>query len=117
MGRNISFFLGAAALALSSLVLPSAWAAGAEKPAAQPPSAVPGFTRERLEDACTTEPRSEWLPEAEMRLLAEFRGYKIVTFKIAKGNCYEVYGFKGGQMVEAYFHPVTSKLVRQNVAK
>lgn len=117
MGRIVPFSLGAAALAASALALPSAWAAGAEKTAAQPPAAALGFSRERLEDACTTEPRSEWLPEAEMRLLAEFRGYKIVTFKIAKGNCYEVYGFKGGQMVEAYFHPVTSKLVRQNIAK
>lgn len=101
---------GVLALTLSAL------AAEAEK--SPVPSAGPsGFSRERAEDVCTQEPRSQWLPEAEMRLLAEFRGYKIVTFKIAKGNCYEIYGFKSGNMVEAYFDPVTSKLVRQNIAK
>lgn len=76
------------------------------------------FGREKAADACTTAPKSEWLPEEEMKLLAEHRGYRIKTFKLAKGNCYEVYGFdKDGRIVEAYFNPVTSKLVRQNIAK
>lgn len=97
--------VGALALAVSAL------AAEADKPPVQ--SAGPSsFSRERTEDVCTREPRSQWLPEAEMRLLAEFRGYKI-----ANGSCYEIYGFKSGNMVEAYFDPVTSKLVRQNIAK
>ncbi len=86
-------------------------AAKAERPAAV------GFSRENPADACTTAPRSEWLPEDEMKLLATHRGYRIKTFKIAKGNCYEVYGFnRDNQIVEAYFHPVTSRLVRQNIA-
>lgn len=92
-----------------------AFAAGPDPSASTPASAL--TSRERAEDVCTQAPRSEWLPEAEMRLLAEFRGYKIVTFKIANRSCYEVYGFKDGQIVEAYFNPVTSKLVRQNIAK
>lgn len=53
-----------------------------------------------------------------MKLLAEHRGYRIKTFKVAKGNCYEVYGFdKTGRIVEAYFNPVTTQLVRQNIAQ
>lgn len=78
----------------------------------------PEYSRERSADICTREPRSEWLPEAEMRLLAEHRGYRIKTFKVANGSCYEVYGFdRAGQIVEAYFNPVTSRLVRQNIAR
>lgn len=69
-------------------------------------------------DVCTTAPRSEWLTQDEMKLLAEHRGYRIKTFKLAKGDCYEIYGFdKDGNIVEAYFNPVTSQLVRQNIAK
>lgn len=92
-------------------------AMGASTWATEPAKPAPGLSRERAQDVCTQAPRSEWLPEAEMRLLAEFRGYKITTFKVANGSCYEIYGFKNGQIVEAYFDPVTSKLVRQNVAQ
>lgn len=75
-------------------------------------------SREQQEDVCTAAPRSEWLPEDEMRLLAEHRGYRIKTFKVANGSCYEIYGFdRQGQIVEAYFNPVTSRLVRQNIAR
>ncbi len=81
-------------------------------------SAPVGFSREKVSDICTTAPRSEWLPEDEMKLLAEHRGYRIKTFKVAKGDCYEIYGFdREGRIVEAYFNPVTSRLVRQNIAK
>lgn len=81
-------------------------------------SAAVSYSREKPSDACTTAAQSEWLTQDEMKLLAEHRGYRIKTFKLAKGNCYEVYGFdKDGRIVEAYFNPVTSKLVRQNVAK
>lgn len=101
-------------LAWTGLVGAAGIAAETETPT--PPVGV-GVSRERAKDVCTQEPKSQWLPEAEMRLLAEFRGYKIVTFKVANSSCYEVYGFKDGHIVEAYFHPVTSKLVRQNIAK
>lgn len=81
-------------------------------------SAPIGFTREKASDICTKEPRSKWLAQDEMKLLAEHRGYRIKTFKVAKGGCYEVYGFdRDGRIVEAYFNPVTSQLVRQNIAK
>lgn len=77
-----------------------------------------GYSREKKADVCTTAPTSEWLPADEMQLLARHRGYRIKTFKVANGSCYEVYGFdRHGQIVEAYFDPVTSRLVRQNIAK
>jgi hypothetical protein len=73
---------------------------------------------DKADEVCTTEPQSEWLPVEEMKLLATHRGYRIKTFKISKNNCYEVYGFdRQGQIVEAYFNPVTSRLVSQNIAR
>lgn len=80
---------------------------------------VPGVvSREKASEVCTQAPRSEWIDEAEMRLLAEHRGYRIKTFKVANGNCYEVYGFdRDNQIVEAYFDPVTTRLVRRNIAR
>jgi len=81
-------------------------------------AAPAGFSREKVSDICTTAPRSEWLTQDEMKLLAEHRGYRIKTFKVARGDCYEVYGFdREGRIVEAYFNPATSRLVRQNIAK
>jgi hypothetical protein len=66
---------------------------------------------------CTTAPRSEWMPADEMQLLATHRGYRIKTFKVSKGNCYELYGFdREGRIVEAYFDPITARLKLQNIA-
>lgn len=78
----------------------------------------PAKTQTKPSHVCTTAPRSEWLTQEEMKLLAEHRGYRIKTFKLAKGDCYEIYGYdKEGRIVEAYFNPVTSQLVRQNIAQ
>ncbi len=91
-------------------------------PVARPASAQPAepapYVRDGNGTVCTTAPRADWLPEDEMRLLAQHRGYRIKTFKIANNSCYEVYGFdRSGQIVEAYFNPVTARLVRQNIAR
>jgi len=87
-----------------------------KSPASAPPSTL--YSREAAVDACTDAPRSQWLPVDEMKLLATHRGYRIKTFKVASGNCYEVYGFdRNNRIVEAYFDPVTSRLVRQNFAQ
>lgn len=109
---------------VSALLLLPALAAAQNSPSpkmlAKPPasSAPTGFGREKASDICTTAPRGDWLPEDEMKLLAEHRGYRIKTFKVAKGDCYEIYGFdREGRIVEAYFDPTTSRLVRQNIAK
>lgn len=100
--------------------------AQAQTPAAQPTKATAtaplapasaGYSREKIAEVCTNAPRSEWLPEDEMKLLAEHRGYRIKTFKVASNSCYEVYGFdRANRIVEAYFNPVTARLVRQNIA-
>jgi hypothetical protein len=108
------------AIALLTLVAGLATAQTAAPAHSPDPARVPqaGYSREKKEDVCTTAPASEWLPADEMQLLARHRGYRIKTFKVANGSCYEVYGFdRSGQIVEAYFDPVTSKLVRQNIAK
>jgi hypothetical protein len=112
---------------LSSLfiILP----AQAQMPAAAPTKAAvaataplapasAGYSREKATEVCTSLPRSEWLPEEEMKLLAQHRGYRIKTFKVANNSCYEIYGFdRDNRIVEAYFNPVTARLVRQNMAR
>jgi hypothetical protein len=81
-------------------------------------SASAGYSREKMAEVCTSAPRSEWLAEDEMKLLAQHRGYRIKTFKVANNSCYEVYGFdRDNRIVEAYFNPVTARLVRQNMAR
>ena len=109
-------------MSLLALVSGAAWAQNDAPQKAQPKalsaSAPASASRDNPLHICTTAPRHEWIVEEEMKLLAQHRGYRIKMFKIAKGNCYEVYGFdKTGRIVEAYFNPVTSQLVRQNIAQ
>ncbi len=88
------------------------------KTAPAPAAASSGYARTAGGTICTTAPRTEWFPEDEMRLLAQHRGYRIKTFKVANNSCYEVYGFdRHGRIVEAYFNPVTTRLVRENIAR
>lgn len=54
-----------------------------------------------------------WKPEAEFRKDLQAQGYRIKTFKVTKGNCYEIYGHdKAGEKVEIYFDPVSGKPVK-----
>lgn len=63
---------------------------------------------------CTTEPRSSWMSEEEARRVFGAGNYALVKFKVSRGNCYEFYAVgRGGGIVEAYYHPVTGKLVRE----
>jgi Peptidase propeptide and YPEB domain len=42
----------------------------------------------------------------------EEKGYQIKTFKVSKGECYEIYGFdKDGKKVEIYFDPATAAIL------
>lgn len=51
-------------------------------------------------------PREQWMPEAQFKAGLEQQGYQISTFKVSKGQCYEIYGRdKSGQRVEIYFDP------------
>lgn len=60
---------------------------------------------------CTV-PQEKWMKEADFKARLEAQGYQIKTFKVSKGQCYEIYGFdKDGQKVEIYFDPQTGAVV------
>ena len=64
---------------------------------------------------CTDEPRSKWLPEEQIRKIFGADQYAIVKFKVTRTNCYEFYAVtQSGQIIEAYYHPITGKLVKEN---
>ena len=64
--------------------------------------------------ACNV-PKEKWLPEAGFKKDLEAQGYQIKTFKVSKGQCYEIYGFdKAGKKVEIYFDPATGKPIESN---
>ena len=53
-------------------------------------------------------PKESWMKEADFKAQLEQKGYKIKTFKVSKGQCYEIYGHdKDGKKVEIYFDPAT----------
>lgn len=57
-------------------------------------------------------PEDKWMKEADFKARIESQGYQIKTFKVSKGQCYEIYGFdKAGQKVEIYFDPQTAAVV------
>lgn len=62
------------------------------------------------EPSCNV-PKEKWMPEAQFKKQAEGQGYKIKTFKVNKGNCYEIYGEKDGKKVEHWFSPDTGAQV------
>lgn len=57
---------------------------------------------------CTV-PKDKWMSEADFKSKIQAQGYTIKTFKVSKGECYEIYGFdKAGKKVEIYFDPSTA---------
>ena len=61
--------------------------------------------------ACNA-PEVTWMKEADFKAGLEKQGYQIRTFKVSKGQCYEIYGFdKAGKKVEIYFDPVTAAVL------
>lgn len=62
------------------------------------------------EPACSV-PKDKWMPEAQFKKQAEAQGYTIKTFKVNKGQCYEIYGMKDGKKVEHWFDPATGARV------
>ena len=53
-------------------------------------------------------PKEQWMKESDFKAVLEKQGYQIKTFKVTKGNCYEIYGHdKAGKKVEIYFNPAT----------
>ncbi len=57
-------------------------------------------------------PKDSWMKEADFKARLEGEGYKIKTFKVTKGQCYEIYGQdKAGKKVEIYFDPATAAVL------
>jgi hypothetical protein len=64
---------------------------------------------------CTSEPKSKWMSEADMKAKIATLGYKYKVFKVTTGNCYEIYGHdKAGKRIEVYFHPITGKVIEEH---
>lgn len=59
-----------------------------------------------------TAPKEKWMKEADFKARLEAQGYQIKTFKVSRGQCYEIYGFdKNGRKVEIYFDPQTGAVI------
>jgi hypothetical protein len=57
-------------------------------------------------------PQDKWMKEADFKARMTAAGYEIKTFKVSKGQCYEIYGFdKAGKKVEIYFDPATAAVL------
>lgn len=67
-----------------------------------------GATNAMAEPSCNV-PKDKWMKEADFRKMAEGQGYTIKTFKVNKGQCYEIYGTKDGKKTEAWFNPETGE--------
>jgi hypothetical protein len=56
--------------------------------------------------------KDKWMSEGDFKKGVEARGYTIKTFKVSKGQCYEIYGTdKAGKKVEIYFDPVNGAVL------
>lgn len=65
---------------------------------------------------CTSLPGQAWMGEERIKAVFGASEYLRADFKVSKTNCYEFYAIKkNGDIVEAYYHPVTGELVRHNV--
>ena len=81
--------------------------------AAGPRPAAASAPGERV--TCTVEPRSRWISEADVKRLFGVEKYALVKFKVSRTNCYEFYAVgRDGGVVEAYYHPVTGRLVKES---
>lgn len=59
-------------------------------------------------------PQAQWMKESDFKAKLEKEGYQIKTFKVSKGQCYEIYGFdKSGKKVEIYFDPASAAVLEQ----
>lgn len=61
------------------------------------------------------QPKDKWMNQDTFKKGLTDQGYTIKTFKVTKGNCYEIYGTdKAGKKVEIYFDPVTGAALEQH---
>jgi len=61
-------------------------------------------------DICKAHEKSAWLSKEEISKTVTALGYEVRKVKEEDG-CWEVKGKKDGQLVEAYFDPVSAELV------
>jgi hypothetical protein len=62
---------------------------------------------------CTDAPKSQWMPQQQMKDRILKDGYTIDKFKVS-GQCYEIYGQdKAGNQVEIYFDPTDGRIVKR----
>lgn len=65
---------------------------------------------------CSEGKTADWIPAETMQQQITDMGYKIKKFKESRGHCYEIYGWdQDGHKVEVYFHPVTGKIIKQEI--
>ena len=65
---------------------------------------------------CRVQPGQKWLGEEKIKAIFGASEYLDVKFKTSKMQCYEFYAIKkNGDVVEAYYHPVTGELVKRNL--
>lgn len=65
---------------------------------------------------CSTLPGQAWLGEKKIKAIFGVGEYLRVDFKVSRTQCYEFYAIKkNGDVVEAYYHPVTGEIVKRNV--
>jgi hypothetical protein len=58
--------------------------------------------------------KDKWMSEEAFKAKVTADGYTIKTFKVSKGQCYEIYGAdKSGKRVEIYFDPATAAVLEQ----
>lgn len=59
-------------------------------------------------------PKDKWMKESDFKARLEQQGYRIKTFKVTSGQCYEIYGHdKDGKKVEIYFDPATAAVLER----
>lgn len=71
-----------------------------------------GLTSAAFAGPTCSVPKDKWMKEADFKANLTAQGYQIKTFKVSKGQCYEIYGTdKAGKKVEIYFDPATAAVM------
>ena len=64
---------------------------------------------------CVVAPDAQWKSLQDVKTAAEALGYKVRRIKV-DDNCYEAYALNSrGQRVEVYFHPVSLKIIKEEL--
>jgi hypothetical protein len=65
---------------------------------------------------CNVQLGQKWLGEDRIKTIFGASEYIDVKFKTSKMQCYEFYAIKkNGDVVEAYYNPVTGELIKSNL--